>query len=121
MRRRHYTSTPANIIKGARIVRGVLRRASVGMKPLWLTEITWPATANLLGPAPIPRWYTTTKGTARRLARRHRRLNLERVYWYTWASPYSGRNPFDYSGLVRWNGHDFVPQPALTAYKAAAR
>lgn len=123
-----YTSTPAKIIRGARIVRGVLRRAGVGSMPLWLTEITWPATANLLGPGPIPRWYTTTKGTARRLtrayslaARRRRPLNLERVYWYTWASPYSGENPFDYSGLVRWTGRDFVPQPALNAFRSAAR
>jgi hypothetical protein len=123
-----FTSSPRNILRGLRLVRAVLDRAGDGDKPLWLTETTWPATGHLLGPPPIANWDTTRSGMARKLTRlyslagRHReRLKLERAYWYTWASDYSTSNPFDYSGLVRWTGRRFVPEPALAAFRAAAK
>ena len=123
-----FTSSPGNILRGLRRVRAVLNRAGDADKPLWLTETTWPATGHLLGSLPIPDWDTTAVGMATKLARlyalaarHHQRLELERVYWYTWASDYSSSDPFDYSGLVRWTGRRFVPEPALDAFSAAAR
>jgi polysaccharide biosynthesis protein PslG len=123
-----YTARPGNAIRTMKIVRSVLRRQDERRTPLWLTEIIWPAAGGLPGPPMIPSWYTTTTGSARRVRRLYslaadhrRRLRLERVYWYTWASPYSGHDRFDYTGLVRWTGRDFIPQPALNAFTAAAR
>ncbi len=123
-----FTSSPGNILMGLRRVRTVLERAGDGAKPLWLTETTWPATGHLLGSPLFPNWDTTRSGMARKLSRlyslavrHHERLRLERTYWYTWASDYSTSNPFDYSGLVRWTGRRFVPEPALAAFSAAAK
>ena len=73
-------------------------------------------------------WYTTDRGMASRLrelyglvARRRRHLGLRRIYWYTWASRYSGPDDlFDYAGLVRFRS-SFAPRPALHAYAASAR
>jgi hypothetical protein len=123
-----FTSSTGNILRGLRRVRAVLNRAGDADKPLWLTETTWPATGHLLGSLPISDWDTTAAGMATKLARlyaltarHHQRLELKRVYWYTWASDYSSSDPFDYSGLVRWTGRRFVPEPALDAFSAAAR
>jgi hypothetical protein len=51
-----------------------------------------------------------------------RRFGLRRIYWYTWASSYSGQDElFDYSGLVRLGEEGGVTrQPALRAYSRSA-
>jgi hypothetical protein len=126
-----FTSRPRNVLKGVRFYRRALRRAGAARKPVWLTETTWPAGK---GRVAVPRaswqraWYTTDEGMADRLrglyslaARARRRLRLERVYWYTWASSYSDGDLFDYAGLLRYQGADFEARPALGAYAAGAR
>ena len=56
-----------------------------------------------------------------RAVRVRRRDGIGRVYWYTWATKYSGDDIFDYGGLLRWDGGAFQPQPALKAYAKSAR
>jgi hypothetical protein len=126
-----FTRRPALVLKGLRYVRRVLRRAREPRKALWLTETTWPASK---GRVPKPRaswqraWETTDEGMARRLrtfyrlaVRQRRRLRLERVYWYTWASDYSDRDLFDYAGLTTFSDGSLMRRPALAAYAASAR
>jgi hypothetical protein len=126
-----FTSRPANVMKAVRLLRRVLRRGGARRKPVWITETTWPAGQ---GRVPVPEpawqrdWYTTDEGMAKRVrqlyalaARNRRRLRLQRVYWYTWASAYDDGDLFDYAGLNRFSGGVFETRPALEAYAASAR
>lgn len=128
-----FTGNPGFVITAARLTRHVLDAHHDKTKPIWVTETTFPAGK---GEVPIPdkdwqrRWYTTKSGMASRLTELYRlgalnarRLRLGRIYWYTWASSYHGRDDlFDYSGLVRL-GEDGTAtrQPALWAFRRAAR
>jgi hypothetical protein len=58
----------------------------------------------------------------RRLARLRRSLRIERVYWYTWASPYTEESGvFGYSGLNTYrSGGAVEPRPALDGYRNMA-
>jgi hypothetical protein len=60
--------------------------------------------------------------TYRALARVSRGERLERVYWYTWASPYRPETGvFGYSGLNAYGGGDGVQaMPALDGYRRMA-
>jgi hypothetical protein len=49
-----------------------------------------------------------------------RRLRLERVFWYTWATAYYGFDLFDYSGLLHSDGTILARRPALDAYRVSA-
>jgi len=126
-----FTSRPENVIKGVRYLRRALRRGGERRKPVWITETTWPAGQ---GRVAVPNvawqrdWYTTDEGMAQRLgrlyalaARNRRRLRLNRVYWYTWASAYQDGDLFDYAGLNRFSGGVFESRPALEAFAASAQ
>jgi hypothetical protein len=127
-----FTGRPGFVMAAARLNRHVLRRYHERRKPIWVTETSFPAAK---GEVPPPeqewqrRWYTTERGMARRLnqlyalgAKNARRLKLQRIYWYTWASSYAGRDDlFDYSGLIRV-APDGTPtaQPALRAFRRSS-
>jgi hypothetical protein len=126
-----FTTRPRLAVRGLRVFRRALRRGGEGGKPLWLTEITWPAAKDRV---PVPQvgwqraWYTTDAGMAKRLhalysiaAATRRKLGLGRVYWYTWASAYDDGDLFDYSGLNRFSDGVSQPRPALAAFAASAR
>jgi hypothetical protein len=125
-----FTRRPALVLRGLRYVRRALRRGGEPHKRMWLTETTWPASK---GRVDKPRaswqlqWETTDRGMARRLtnfyalaAHFRRRLRLDRVYWYTWASAYHDGDLFDYSGLVQFADDAFTRRRALTAYARSA-
>jgi hypothetical protein len=124
-----YTGEPRNVPTVLRRVRDVMRRRGDARKPVWITELGWPAAR---GRTSVPRGLrtvvTTDRGMAERLteayellADERRRLRLERVHWYTWASSYSGE-PFRFAGLLRYDpALSFAPTPALTAYARSAR
>jgi hypothetical protein len=125
-----YTVRPVDVLRGVRLARRSLRRAHDEPKPVWLTETTWPAARGRL-PTPATAWqrawWTTDRGMATRLQRfyrlaiqERRRIQLERVFWYTWASGYDERDLFDYTGLVRASGGAFSATPALRAYARSA-
>ena len=128
-----FTGKPGFVMTAARLTRHVMDRARDRRKPVWVTETTFPAAKGLV---PVPerdwqrRWYTTKSGMARRLTELYRlgrvnarRLKLRRIYWYTWASSYQGRDDlFDYSGLVDVDDDGAATEePALRAYRRAAR
>jgi polysaccharide biosynthesis protein PslG len=126
-----FTSRPKNVMKGVRYFRRALGRGNERKKPIWLTETTWPAG---MGRVPEPNvswqraWYTDDAGMASRLrglyrlaAKNRRKLKLQRVYWYTWASAYRDGDLFDYAGLVRYSDGGFITQPALEAYTLSAQ
>jgi hypothetical protein len=121
-----YTGKPRNVIKLAEFARREMRRHHDPRKPIWITELSWPAakgkTKNTTG------FETTDKGQAKRLreglkrlARARKRLRIERVYWYTWLSREGSPNSFDYSGLRRIRNGQEIDAPALDAFRDAAR
>jgi hypothetical protein len=103
-------------------------RAGDRRKPMYITEITWPASKGRTKGIRFQR-QETDRSMARRvtqalrlLARHARSLRLTRVYWYTWASHYGhGGRIFRYAGLVRYSGGVFTPRPALSAFRRTAR
>jgi hypothetical protein len=127
-----FTTYLPNVIRIVRKTRAFLRKRGQRRKPVWITELTWPASK---GQAPgrerlkwERRWETTPRGMARQLsevyrlvAKMRRRERIARLYWYTWATSYKGDDLFDYDGLLRWDGFEFASTPALVAYTKSAR
>jgi Glycosyl hydrolase catalytic core len=121
-----YTERPTKLRRFLSVVRGVMRRFGDRRKPLWVTELSWPASAGKMrDPIGIA---TDDRGQARRmriglmtLARARRRLRIERVYWYTWLSAESTASVFDWSGLRRVRDGQIVSTPALRAFRLLAR
>jgi len=121
-----YTGRPRNVIRLIEFARREMRRYHDGRKPVWLTELSWPASQGHTRGA--PGFVTTERGQASRLelalsllARDRRRLRIERVVWYTWLSQEGSRNAFDWSGLRRRRGERIVSAPALAVFRRAAR
>jgi hypothetical protein len=121
-----YTGRPSNVIKLVVFARGEMRRAHDRRRPVWITELSWPAAKGKV--KDIPGFDTTNAGQARKLrtalgllAAARRRLKIERVFWYTWLSVEGGPNAFDYSGLRRVRHGRLVTAPALAAYRRAAQ
>ncbi len=127
-----YTSTPENVARGVRKFRNALNFGGGRHTPIYLTEVTFPASK---GRNEGQRraywqkaWETTDRGMSRRvretyglLADQRKNLRLERAYWYTWSSSYSPGDFFEYGGLLSFDGSRFRARPALRAYRASAR
>jgi hypothetical protein len=122
-----YTKRPARVPDFLREARRVMRRYGDRRKPLWVTEISWPAAK---GRARDPIGIATTdRGQARRLAlgvtalaRARKELRIARVYWYTWLSAESDQTVFAWSGLRRLRSDgSVISAPALKAFRRAAR
>lgn len=125
-----FSARPRNVLKGLRYFRRAMREHHQGRKPIWLTEVTWPAAKGRDKPRARWQkpWIQTDAGIARRvgqvyklLAHERRRLGLGRVYWYTWASDFNAGDLFDFGGLNRYENGAFEARPALTAYRKSAR
>jgi hypothetical protein len=121
-----YTGRPRNVIKLIEFARREMRRAHDGRRPVWLTELSWPAAKGKTSGA--PGFVTSEAGAASRLkaalkllARKRKQLRIGRVYWYTWLSREGSDNAFDYSGLRRVRGDRVVTARTLGVYRAAAR
>jgi hypothetical protein len=120
-----FSDRPSKVLKIARLNREVLDRRGRRRTPLWITELTW-SSGRSSKPRATVTWETTRAGQAERLRqgyrlllRDRRRLRLERVFWYTWASvDRDSPNAFDYSGLrgTRSDG-TLVDKPALRAFR----
>jgi hypothetical protein len=122
-----YTGKPSNVMRLIRYARDEMRRRHDLKKPIWLTELSWPASE---GKQPGPRGFTTTDaGQASRLRRvvpllvRDRtKLRIGRVFWYTWLSQEgASASAFDYSGLRRLRAGRLVDAPVLSVYRSAAK
>ena len=89
-----YTGKPGHVVKLVRLARREMARYRDGRKPVWITELSWPATK---GTHRSTGFETSNAGQAKRLRRtlrllaaERRRLRIERVYWYTWLSVGAG-------------------------------
>ncbi len=116
-------------------VRAVMRSHGDARKPIWVTEVTWPAALGRIPRSQYHGFETTPVGQAERLSAyytylaTHRSLGIARAFWYTWASGYSTKhtNPlnstFAFAGLTSWQpGQPFRDLPVLKAYaRTAAR
>jgi polysaccharide biosynthesis protein PslG len=123
-----FPQTVKRAVKATRFFGEAMRARGDGRKPIYLTEITWPASKGRTQGIKYQRQETprgmATKlnGMYRAMAQRRRALRVGKVFWYTWSSPYGrGGSIFDYAGLQRYADRSFEPQPALGAYQRSAR
>ena len=123
-----FPQTVKRAVKATRFVRDAMKTRRDGRKPIYLTEITWPASKGRTEGIKYQR-QETPRGMATKLSQmyramvlRRRALGVARVFWYTWSSPYGrGGSIFNYAGLQRFSEGRFTSQPALGAYQRAAR
>jgi hypothetical protein len=123
-----FPQTVKRAVKATRFFRAAMNSRGDRRKPIYLTEITWPASK---GKTKGIKYQTqeTPRGMATKLSqmysamlKRRRALGVGRVFWYTWSSPYGrGGSIFNYSGLQAFDDGGFDPQPALGAYQRTAR
>jgi len=123
-----FPQTVKRAVKATALFRDSMRRRRDGRKPIYLTEITWPASKGRTEGIKYQR-QETPEGMATKLGQMYRAMVLRRqalgvrkVFWYTWSSPYGrGGSIFDYAGLQRFDERRFEAQPALRAYQRSAR
>jgi hypothetical protein len=120
-----YTGRPRNVIRLIEFARREMRRSHDGRKPVWLTELSWPASKGKTAGA--PGFVTTERGQASRLrlalqllVKARERLKIQRVVWYTWLSEEGSQNAFDWSGLRRLRGDRLATAPSFSVYRRAA-
>jgi hypothetical protein len=121
-----YTRRPSNVLRIIRYVRREMRAHGDGRLPIWLTELSWPASR---GHVPDQIGFEVTESgqaarlrvTLRMLAAARNRLRIERVLWYTWLSSEHGKSVFDWSGLRRLRHGKPVSVPSLAAFRRVAR
>jgi len=124
-----YPQTEPRVIEALRRVRLAMVRAGDRRSRIFLTETAFPSSRGQVRPIAGQR-QETKAGMARRLTRLYRlavanrrKLALDRIYWYTWASGYRHpRSNFEYAGLLAASeeGLNYKPQPALRAFRNAA-
>ncbi|MEA2307797.1 MAG: polysaccharide biosynthesis protein PslG [Thermoleophilaceae bacterium] len=126
-----FTVRHDGVVEIVRRFRKVMAKHGDGHMPLWATEVGLPAARGR--DADKTSLETTNKGMASFLtrtysslagARGHLATRVDRAYWYTWASGYRTKDPWDYAGLLRHNHYTYsesmTPMPALDAYQKSA-
>ena len=114
------------MIRLIEFARKEMRKHGDRRKPVWLTELSWPASK---GKTSGPKGFVTSeKGQASRLklalkllAKARKRLKIEHVYWYTWLSREGSVSAFNWSGLRRLRDDRVVSARSLAVYRSAAR
>jgi hypothetical protein len=120
-----YTARPDRVPRFVRVARDVMHAFGDRRKPIWITEMCWPAAkGKVRDPIGIA---TGERGQARRvrtgltaLARARARLRIERVYWYSWLSTEARSSVFAWCGLRRLREGRVVSAPALRAFRRTA-
>jgi polysaccharide biosynthesis protein PslG len=124
-----FTLEPKNVLKILDKVRAVMARNGDARKPMFITELTWPAAKGFR----LTRTYGYEVNNAQQakklgqviplLVAQRKKLRLERLYWYTWisAAPAPKNDPFSYSGLrqLQNNGRQ-LSRPSLAVYSRMA-
>lgn len=122
-----YTLKVANVITTLHLVQRAMRRAGDARRPIWITEMSWPAAkgkvTNPYGIEVTPAVMAANVRTAYALlARRRAAYRLGRVYWESWLTEYRNRRlAWDWAGLRRYAGGSSVATPAFTAFRSVAR
>lgn len=123
-----YSATPGDFAEIARRFRRAMDRNGDDRKPIYVTEVGASASADAFRSPGHEHFQMTRRQMAEHVApsydaleRVRGRYRIERVYWYTWASPYEPTTGvFGYSGLNAFYGARVRPQPALAAYRRMA-
>jgi hypothetical protein len=127
-----YTSRVADAARVVEETRRVMSEHGDGRRPIYVSELSWPASQGRLRDASgRKRGFfagTTDRGMARRLrqgvrllAVDRRRLGIAGVLWFEWSSTYRGvGNAFLYSGLRRLRHHRLFDAPARRAFTRVA-
>jgi hypothetical protein len=122
-----FSRGPGHVVAILRLVRGVMARRGDRQKPIWVTELSWPAAK---GRTTLDYGFNVTptaqgrllRSTLAQLARQRRRLRIGTVLWYTWLSYDRGPEPFSYAGLRRLDATGrAVDRPAARAFRTFAR
>ena len=123
-----FPQTVKRSVLATRLFRQALNRRGDRAKPIFLTELSWPASRGrtrrikYLAHETKRSMATKLAQAYDALARRRRALGLARVYWFTWATPYGrGGSVFNYAGLQAYSSGRYVAQPALGAFQRKAR
>lgn len=121
-----YSENVANLLQNLQLNREVMTSYGDTRKPLWVTEVGWPAA---VGRAQVSYGLektdagqaSITREALGALVQNRRSLGIGRLYWYTWMSTFSDvYNPFSFAGLRRATGSRAVDQPALSAFRRTA-
>jgi polysaccharide biosynthesis protein PslG len=117
-----YTTRVRDVPRLVALARRQLQRVHDAKRPMWATEVTWPASkGHLHDPygfaVSARRQATNVRQVFSLLATRRHELGLRRVFWESWLTGYSSTsNVFDYSGL-RSPGRN---RPSLSAFRREA-
>ena len=112
----------------------VMKKHGDGKKPIYLTEMSWPASVGQIPKSDYLGFETTPAKQAQLIKKaypallRTKSLRVAAAFWYQWASPYTPASPsgqavsFQYSGLLKSDdAGNFTPLPALSAYSQTER
>jgi hypothetical protein len=121
-----YTKQPRRVVRLADLARRVTREFRDGRRPIWITEMSWPASRGKA--RAVPEFVTDERGQASRLragvrllARNRKRLRIGKVIWYTWLSREESDYLFDWSGLRRLRADGVHDAQSLAVFKTEAR
>jgi Beta-galactosidase len=126
-----------DVIRTIEKIRTLMRRSGDRRKPIYATELSWPALNERLPRERLLGFEVSPRGQRKRLAAAYRRfatdrkLRVTRAYWYAWSSSY-GIDPcstaltagaFEFVGLVQRGCMQltFTPTPLLETYARTAR
>jgi hypothetical protein len=124
-----YTAEKGGVLVLAKRYKNVMKKYGDGDKRLWVTEVGLPASKGKAGDnsslqtddAGMAKFL---KSSYKDLIANRRKLRIDHVFWYTWASVYKGWI-FKWTGLSRYvrdHGKDvFQTKPAFKAYRTLAR
>jgi arabinogalactan endo-1,4-beta-galactosidase len=123
-----YTQTPQGVITILNYVRTVMNQAGDSAKPILADEISWPSSLGKTSHNTGYDFATTEAGQARNLGKllpmlvRDRvRLGLAGFYYYDWMGlERPNYLAFDFAGLFRVSGGEFVAKPAYSVFRSDA-
>ena len=124
-----YSSAPEDYVEIVRRFRSAMDRHGDAAKPIYVTEAGASASAGVVRSPGHEHFQTTDKGLARHVVASYRALSrvrgrygIERVYWYTWATPYDAPSGvFGYAGLNAFDRVRVKAMPAMAAFRRMAR
>jgi len=123
-----YTRYPRGVVTILSFVRRVMDRNGDRAKPLMADEISWPSSVGKTNHNVGYDFATTEAGQARNiarvlplLARARASLHLMGFYYYDWAGlERPNALAFEFAGLFRLSGGQFVAKPAYGAFRSGA-
>ena len=120
-----FTHRPSSVVLALSYTRHVMDRNRDNKLPLLLTEVSWPtAPGKGLGYNATPTQAAHDITTlVKDLIAARRQLNLIQMDYFTWLTPDTGVDLFDYAGLRRLDPQTLQvnPKAGQSAYAAAAR